>query len=334
MSRAELRERLGGNTSTVDTFTGCQTEFDPFLLDGAYFGVGVLINPPGQLPGTDPARRLHFARGTKSGPLYVSPNVLPDDPLWLRLAYMRYPLDSEGAKAFLESVVPHSPPRRVPDNPVEVFSQEPLRWTYEHQALAALYSQAKQSEAQIVRFFQWGQMKFAVRGGPQTLAGIWAQYQHLAISVLWAWGLPHERLQLLYCEMLAEEVEYIYRGTHRLVAELAHDGQADLHRRSAAIEIDRARFNRNGASTWRISESPPSVARLAGGLADVIGSGGGLLASCPHCRRLYWKPDARKLFCSPRCRNAYNRAETKRGKAGGRRAQEREENKLRPEDWH
>ena len=320
ISRAQERanrQRLTPKPPELDPFTGWRLDFDP---DDPLQWAGL----PPALPGADPARRLHPARGRKDGPLYVSPNILPSDPAWVKLAYLRYPMDRAALAALLGDMMPVSLFRAVrsaTDEGAARQSYDQSIWFMEMAAWLRLTGDEGEAlhdgeftEGQLARHFS---RPVSVLADGESLIDPWRGLQRLAVLVLWAWGARHNPLlSTEFCHGLADWVGKIWQKTHPRTAAITQvysmgeppprAPRADIWEdREEFAERQRARVPLN--TFWEHREEVVSVARLIDGLSAVIGSAGYYLEACPNCERLFFRPDDRKLFCSPYCRTAYNR---------------------------
>ena len=295
---------------SIDTFTGCRQDFDP-EVDAHWSGT------PPSLPGADPYRRLHYARGKKSGPQYISPNILSADPIWIKLAYMRFPLDGESLAALLEEMMPTT--WFEGNNNLVVQAAEIARWAPELAAIQRLTGRSLQSEylpfdsASEEEAIQWFTRVFG-RYSAKDLIGSWRWLQRLAIFSFWVWGNQHKQpLLRKHCMNLAEQIGRLWHYAHLPVPSISKVyllGDPKTRRDRADIEGDRAEFARHGDPSrgyWVNQAQVISVARIVEGLLLVVGSAGFCLELCPNCERIFLKLDDRKLFCSPYCRSSFNR---------------------------
>jgi len=290
----------------------------PFKISNgdSFAGLIARIAPP-RLPGYGSGGDLHFARGTDDGPRYLSPNILPTDPPWLRLAYMRHPMGREDLHAFLISLLPKglanepnffTAPR--PASPSLARVEEQVKWIQELRALEVLGGVAAEEETSAAFRRGWIEGK--------TLTQVWGKYQHLCKSVVWAWGAQaQEDLQLRYCQELAEEVARIFQQTHPMRAvigyKIAMTGDNPLDNLQASLRTDRAAYQRYKQPRWQSGEELPSVARIAAGLAEVIGTAGEVLSCCQNCDRIFYRTRGGQKSCSEYCRTVYNRKKRTRG---------------------
>ena len=242
------------------------------------------------------------ARGAQGGPLYVSPNIQYDDPICVRLAYIRYPIGQSDLAEFLSDLIPYT-----------LFEAERKNWRFEIGAVKLLTGRRLEertdmaTEQSIAAYFERGYTEHS--GG---ILGVWRLYQLLAISVLWAWTQRDPTAPFFYCQILAWQVERIYRESNRL--EFTDRGlrSSVSHSDATRLPLEQMQkyFNRHhflGWRSWIAVGEPPSVARLSKELYEIIGTAGTNLDQCPNCGRVFFKGDTRKKFCGHYCRTIFSR---------------------------
>ena len=248
------------------------------------------------LPGADPEHDLHHVNTTHQegrGPLLVSKTFQGVDPPWLRLAYMPYPLTLTNLIELLDGYgTPEGPEKRA----VRLL-----------RAQSAGVPTTAMARLEVAVSFQ-GQ---ATNGG--DVLSLWAKYQHLAMCVAWAWGVPREQQpSALFFYMVADEVARIYDRAHwtqlqRLRPSVIPANNTVEAGKPYPLGKIQDRYRETGSSLWDYASGPDSLVRIMGGLHDTIRTAGTELLQCPNCRRIFQKHDSRQMYCSKYCKSIFHR---------------------------
>ncbi len=347
--------------SDSDRFTGGRAEF---ALEELTPRMLAATSPPPLLPGTNEKKTYNRARGQSTGPLYVSPNIQHEDALWIKLAYMRYPLGRENLIELLGEMLPAATKEAITrfymkDGSDRRWAETKGVWGSEIAAWRLLQD-GNEAASAVQKDFE---AVLGTRG--RTLVDAWAWLQRLTIFVLWVWGSQRSQaVPIAVCDLLAESVGRLYQNTHPWTYEpltvfgiegrkfrifTQPEGDRQIFRgRTGNEEGDGSYW---GGSYWGMGLNLPSVATIVDGLMNVIGTAGATIEFCPNCQRIFAQPDPHRLFCSDYCRTVYNRRRRATGAPSAReiakkareeaqaRALARKEERARrestflPEDW-